>query len=136
MSLDLTLLPYYYLNRKDINFSHTALPLQTNNRDLMEEIEKIAIEEQLQSINFIKGNKIPINGEVEDNFTTYLARDEEGDTCYGTHTEDAYSRPMRWVKTSELLKIDEILWRNPLNKAALAYIKTMHKDHRIALHWS
>jgi len=135
MSLDLALLPYNYPDHEFITFSHTVLPIQTNNRDLMDAITKASYVVQPQSVSFIKGNKEP-NGDVEDNFTCYLARDEEGETCYGTVTEDAYGKPLRWVGVSELLKIDKKLWRNPQDKAALAYITTMHKDHRIALYWS
>jgi len=136
MSLDLTLLPYTY-HEEDLIVSHSqiVLPLQTNNRDLMEEIEKVSKQEQTQSIDFINEDK-KYNGVVEDDFSCYLARDEEGETCYGTLTEDAYGKPLRWARVSELLKIDKTLWRNPKDIAALAYLSTMHKDHRVALYWS
>jgi len=136
MSLDLTLLPYNYPDHDHITFSHIVLPLQTNNRDLMEEIERVSKEDQLQSVHFIKEEGKQPNGEVEKDFSCYLASDDDGDTCYGEVTDDAYGKHMRWIRVSELMKIDKKLWRNPQDIAALAYISTMHKDHRVALYWS
>jgi len=136
MSLDLTLLPYtYHEDNLIVSTSDTILPLQSNNRDLMDEIEKVSKQQQQQSIDFINDGK-KYNGVVEDDFTCYLARDDEGEHTYGTLTETPYGNPLLWVRVSELLKIDKALWRNQKDIAALAYISTMHKDHKIALYWS
>ena len=135
MSLDLTLLPYGFPDHDYIHYSHTVLPLQTNNRGLMAAIEQLARQEQPQSITFIKGEKKP-SDLVEDDFACYIAKDKQGDTCYGEVKEDAYGKPLRWIRVSELLKVDKVLWRNPQDKSALAFLSTMDKDHRVALYWS
>ena len=135
MSLDLTLLPFGFPDHEYTNYAHTSLTLQTNNRGLMDAITQLAKMDQPQSVGFIKDEN-PRNGLVPEGFTCHLATDKEGESCYGECKEDAYGYPLRWLRASEILKVDPILWRNPQDKAALGYIRELHKDHRIALYWS
>ena len=132
MSLDLTLLPY---NSEHVNYSHIVLSLQTNSRDLFEEIERLSKEETLNSIEFISEKQV--NGEVEKNFASYLGKDEEGETAYGDTIEDEYGLPIRWVRASVLqgLTNHDSVKRHLLNKQAWGYINSCPPDMRIALYW-
>jgi len=115
--------------------SHTLLPLSTNSRDLFKEIERLSYV-QSNSIEFISGRII--SGEIEDNFSTYLATNEEGETCYGVVTEDAYGKPLRWVMASVLQSLSnhDGVKNNQLNKQAWAYINICLPNMRIALYWN
>ena len=134
MSVDLTLLPYN-CDFPENSYSHTMLPLQTNTRDLMEEIEKLSYEVS-QSIDFITGDKL--SGDVEDTFTCYLAKNEDGESGYGEVNEDAYGKKMRWVRASVLMRLanHDGVNRNPLNKQAWAYLNACPPNTRVALYWS
>ena len=134
MSLDLTLLPFNS-DFPENSFSHTLLPLQTNTRDLMEEIEKLSFEES-NSIDFITGEKL--SGEIPDNFSCFVARDDKDETCYGALKEDAYGKTVRWVRASVLQRLSnhDGVNRNPLNKQAWAYINACPPNTRVALYWN
>jgi len=133
MSIDLTLLPFNF-DSDSLSYSHTVLPLQTNSRDLFEEIEKLAYETS-NSIEFI--TETDISGYIPDGFTSYLARDEEGESCYGKMDTDAYGNGIRWVKASALQNLSnhpQVL-KNPLNQMAWGFIKACPPNLKIALFW-
>ena len=134
MSIDLTLLPFN-CDFPENSYSHTVLPLQTNTRDLFEEIEKLMYEKS-NSMEFITEEEL--TGDVPDGFATYLATDEQGDTSYGERTTDAYDKQMRWVRASVLQRLSnhDGVNRNPLNKQAWAYINACPANTRVALYWS
>ena len=101
----------------------------------MEEIGKLSFED-VQSIDFITGERA--TGEVEHDFTCYLSTAENGDTQYGTLSEDAYGEPMRWIRVKALLTlIDHVsVIGNPLNKQAWGYLNACPPNTRVALYWS
>ena len=138
MSLDLTLLPYNEPDSGVINFSHTVLPLQTNSRDLMEKIQEISWKDNFpNAIDFIKDG-LQAAGNVEEGFTAHVARDEDGESCYGEVSKDAYGEQMRWVRVAVLLQFKDHpqVERNPKNKAAWAYLSACDPNMRVALYWS
>ena len=130
MSLDLTLLPLNADNG-NLSFSHTTLPLQTNCRDLFDEISELT-KPVCNSVDFI-------SGEVNESFTSYLAINADtGEVNYGKLQEDAYGTKLRWVLAGELSKLSkhEQVLRNPMNKAAFSFLKACPPKQKIVLHWS
>lgn len=145
MSIDCTLLPYAFhrLDQESLNddmfcFSITLLPLQTNSRDLFDKIEELSKTKYHNAIDFIKDGQ-EASGIVEPNFTSYIATDAKGESCYGVCTETAYGGKMRWVRVSLLLQLkDHKQVKDPrygLNKAAWAYLEALPKDLKIAIYW-
>jgi len=134
MSLDLTLLPFNN-DFSNNSYSHTVLPLQTNSRDLMEEIERLSHVES-NSIEFITDENL--SGEVPEGFSSYISNTDDGDTKYGELKEDAYGKKIRWVRASVLqgLTHHDGVTRNPLNKQAWGYINACPPNTRVALYWS
>lgn len=134
MSLDLTLLPYNN-DHADNTYSHTVLPLQTNSRDLFEEIEKLAYITS-NSLNFITEEEL--TGEIPERFSSYISNSDEGEAQYGDLKEDAYGNKVRWVRASVLqgLANHTGVKENLLNKLAWAYINACPPSTKIALYWS
>jgi hypothetical protein len=132
MSIDLTLLP---MNNEQPNnsYSHTVLPLQTNTRDLFEEIERL-LDVKNNAFNFITDEQM--SGEVGDGFSSYMANTEDGDTQYGIK-EDAYGKKLMWIRASVLqgLTHHDGVQRNPLNKQAWGYINACPANMKIVLYW-
>ena len=135
MALDLTLLPIN-CEQTGMWYSHTLLPLQTNTRDLFEEIERL-LDAKNNAFNFITDEQM--SGEVDAKFTSYLARADDGDgeTCYGVIKEDAYGKRLMWVRASVLqgLTHHDGVQRNPLNKQAWGYLNACPASMKIALFW-
>jgi hypothetical protein len=134
MSIDLTLLPLNCDNPRS-SYSHTVLPLQTNTRDLFEEIERI-LDVKNNAFHFITDEQM--SGEVDFQFTSYLARNEDGDSHYGEIENDCYGAKLKWVRASVLqgLTHHDGVQRNPLNKQAWGYINACPASTKIVLYWS
>jgi hypothetical protein len=134
MSIDLTLLPFNN-DLEPNSYSHTVLPLQTNSRDLFEDIGNLMTIES-QSIEFITDQNL--SGDVPKGFHSYIGRSEGGDTQYGECVTDAYGDQIRWVRASVLqgLKYHDGVIRNPLNILAWGYINALPKETKVALYWS
>lgn len=133
MSIDLTLLP---MNNEQPNnsYSHTVLPLQTNTRDLFEEIERL-LDVKNNAFNFITDEQM--SGEVGVGFSSFIATNEDGDTQYGEIKEDAYGNKLMWIRASVLqgLTHHDGVQRNPLNKQAWGYINACPASTKIVLYW-
>lgn len=70
-----------------------------------------------------------------ENFSTYLARNNEGEPCYGKLTDDCYGRSLRMVRAGDLAKI-KLRTESERIRAAMAYVRALDPDTRIVLFWS
>ena len=134
MSIDLKLLPLNCDNPRN-SYSHTVLPLQTNSRDLFEEIERL-LDVKNNAFNFITDEQM--SGLVDFKFSCYLAHEEEGETCYGDLEKDAYGGTLRWVRASVLQGLTHHagVQRHDLNKQAWGYINQCPPSMKVILYWS
>jgi hypothetical protein len=129
MGVDLKLLPLYAKSNIGFNFALTMLELDRRYQ-LFEQIEKIP------------------TVTLEGTFSTYLARipdgSWQGENAFGVVKEDAYGNKIQFVQAGQLADIMG-KWYSELkeewsqydfhNKAAIAYLKCLPKDHLIGLYW-
>lgn len=74
--------------------------------------------------------------DVPEGFNSLCGTSEDGETCYGETTEDAYGNPLKSVLAGDLAKITHLQDCGPQrNEAAFAYIAALKPDAKVALFW-
>ncbi len=69
--------------------------------------------------------------------SSYVARDADGESCYGRIEKDCYGADIRWVEAGALAKLHDNanVTNNPTNRAAWAFLRELPPDTMIALYW-
>jgi hypothetical protein len=80
-----------------------------------------------------KVKKLP-SEPVPDDFTSYVARDAEGESCYGQVRDDCYGERVRMVRAGDVVKLRYKQGYTRL-KAAIAYLRELPPDTWVALYW-
>ncbi len=81
------------------------------------------------------------NEPVPADFATYVSKvpdgSSQGESCYGTVTEDSYGTPLRCVRVGEIVanRIERIAREKSQNRAVWAYLAALPPDTRVALYW-
>jgi hypothetical protein len=68
----------------------------------------------------------------------YVARSEDGETCYGDLEDTPYGDKMKWTTAGDLLTLKDhaAVQDNWMNRAVWAYLAAMPPEWPIVLYWS
>jgi hypothetical protein len=115
MGVDLTLLP---LMSPDFWCSHDVIEVERR-RELWPEIEKL---EQHHAPGPLR---------------CFLARDKDGETCYGNVKKTPYGDRLMWTTPRRLLtlKDHEAVQDNWRNRAVWSYLASMPPEWPVVLYW-
>ena len=115
MGVDLTLMP---LLSQDYWAAHDVIRLERR-RELWGDINALPQQEIPQPVH------------------CYMARDKDGETCYGDAETTAYGDKMKWTTAADLLtlKDHEAVQDNWMNRAVWAYLAVMPPKWKIILYW-
>ena len=73
---------------------------------------------------------------IPNDFSSYVAvHPSDGDSCYGQTTQTPYGEDLRMVKVSDILSVEHDFDGQYWAEAALAYIRCLPPDTRVALYW-
>jgi hypothetical protein len=65
----------------------------------------------------------------------FVARDEDGEACYGSITEDKYGEKIKYLYADALKTLDIGKDRSDRQRAAFEYIKCLSDSLEIYLYW-
>lgn len=121
MGVDLTLLPFERSVRDDWAIAHSVLGCERR-RGLFEVVAEVETAKSVAA---------PLL------FSTYIARDKDGETRYGNTQETPYGDKVRVVTVADLLPLadHEDVLDNPKNRAVWAYLGQLAPETRVALYW-
>lgn len=122
MGVDLTLLPFESTQLGGWPMSHTVLWMNRDSETF----------QQISALETREGRPVP------EDFTSYVGRDNEGETAYGRTIKTPYGSPLRYVLAGSLKQIDMGDMSNPgawKQRAIWAFVRELPDDLPVALYW-